>query len=315
MQLANEQLGFFDDAIRFGRFLEYEIKDKARFKQIELPTLLAVQQELKKRSTENNVFMQIAFGAACWDAINPDWRPKDLKPFAALTGIDDLSMPTTQSDLLIYLSAHDAENMLDLQLQIYELMANIAILRADTQGIKNKESRDLIGFVDGTANPKDDKRLAAALIPEGEAGAGGSYVLAQRWQHDLKAFNHLSIPQQEKVVGRTKQEDIELEGDDMPADSHVSRTDAKVDGVAMKIYRKSLPYLAGQLSADESTKPDHGLYFFAFACEMQRFEVQLERMLGIDEAGISDQLMKYSVPKTGSYWFMPNEEDLSKLIS
>ena len=151
-----------------------------------------------------------------------------------------------------------------------------------------------------------------ALISNEELGAGGSYVISQRWQHDLTAFNQLSINAQEKVVGRTKVDDVELEGADMPVDSHVSRTDAKVDGKAMKIYRRSSPYMSSQL--DKKLKPDHGLYFFAFTGEMQHFTVQLERMMGISSDGISDKLMKYSAAKTGSYWFMPSEIDLTNAL-
>jgi len=80
------------------------------------------------------------------------------------------------------------------------------------------------------------------VIPEGETGAGGSYVLSQKWQHHLQAFNQLSVHEQEQVIGRTKQDNVELEGDAMPPTSHVSRTDVKIDGVGQKIYRRSTPY-------------------------------------------------------------------------
>lgn len=311
MQLHNEQAGLFTDSSRFGRFIEVNFSADINAEQVK--GLLAELVVLRDTLPEHH-YLQFAFGAACWDRLNPEWRPADLKSFDHLKGIKDLAMPGTQTDLLIWLHGHDADQLLPVQLAIYPLIEPLSDIQLDLQGIKNIEGRDLIGFVDGTANPKEDKRLDAALIPAGEVGAGGSYVMAQRWQHNLDAFNALSVHAQEKVVGRTKVDDIELEGDDMPADSHVSRTDAKVDGVAMKIYRKSLPYLASQLNSAESDKPDHGLYFFAFTCEMRRFEVQLERMLGIDADGISDHLMQFSQAKTGSYWFMPNEADLQSLI-
>ena len=311
MQLQNEQAGLFTDSSRFGRFIEVNFFAEVGAEQIKalLSELLVLRDDLPEHH-----YLQFAFGANCWDKINPAWRPADLKSFEDLTGIKDLAMPGTQADLLIWLHGHDADQLLPVQLAVYPLLDSLATIQLDLQGIKNFEGRDLIGFVDGTANPKEDKRLDAALIPAGEVGTGGSYVLSQRWQHNLDAFNALSVSAQEKVVGRTKVDDIELEGDDMPADSHVSRTDADVDGVAMKIYRKSLPYLASQLHAEEEGKPDHGLYFFAFACEMRRFEVQLERMLGIDADGICDHLMQFSKAKTGSYWFMPSETDLQNLI-
>lgn len=307
------QAGLFSETSLFARFLEISLKPSVA--QSELKQALKNIIDLRC-SLSSDHYLQLAFGAECWDVLNPEWRPADLKSFSELKGVDGLSMPSTQADILIWLHGVTAEEMLPVLVKVYEILEPVAEIRLDLMGMKNRESRDLIGFVDGTANPKEDKRIAAAVIPDGETGAGGSYVMSQRWRHDLKAFNALSVAHQEKVVGRTKEDDIELEGDDMPADSHVSRTDAKVDGVAMKIYRKSMPYAASQLSSDESGKPDHGLFFFAFACEMRRFEVQLERMLGIDNSeGITDKLMQYSTPLSGAYWFMPSEQDLQALIA
>ncbi len=98
-------------------------------------------------------------------------------------------------------------------------------------------------------------------MPQRRPGAGGAFVLSQKWVHDLEAFRALPIPEQECVIGRTKADSIELEGAAMPATSHVSRTDVKVDGVAQKIYRRSTPF---------GGAAELGLYFLAFACELPR---------------------------------------------
>lgn len=302
-----EQTGLFDESSRHARFLELLVRNDTNSETIKS----ALTHLLNYADSIEGLYLQLAFGSNCWDALNPSWRPKDLVPFSELSA-GELNMPASQGDILIWLHSADSELIPQALIMIYQALEAVADIQLDLEGIKNKESRDLIGFVDGTANPKDDKRIAAALIPSEELGGGGSYVISQRWQHDLAAFNQLSINAQEKVVGRTKLDDIELEGDDMPVDSHVSRTDAKVDGKAMKIYRRSSPYVASQLN--KNLKPDHGLYFFAFACEMQRFTVQLERMIGLSSDGLSDKLMKYSAAKTGSYWFMPSEIDLTNVL-
>lgn len=306
------QPGLFDEGSRHGRLLEYSLSASCS-----QDTLIAALKNLVEYADcIDGLYLNLAFGSRCWDLLSPTWRPEELVPFTALT-TDQLSMPTSQADVFIWLHSIDAELIPQGALYIYQIMNSAAILQLDIEGIKNKQSRDLIGFVDGTANAKDDKRLPVALIPEGKLGAGGSYVISQRWQHDLEKFNHLAIPEQEKVVGRTKEEDVELEGDDMPEDSHVSRTDAKVNGVGMKIYRRSYPYMASQLSATShgrKKKPDNGLYFLAFACEMQRFTVQLDRMMGLTTDGISDKLMQFSQVKNSSYWFMPSQIDLTNLV-
>lgn len=313
MNIGTAQSGLFDETSRHARLLEYRIKPPACESDV-LAVLKGLVQDVDKVAGLN---LNLAFGSAFWDRINPTWRPDELVPFETLDA-GELAMPGTQTDVFIWLNSPNAELIPHAVIEIYQKMKAIADIELDLEGIKNRESRDLIGFVDGTENDKGDERLPVVLIPEGKPGAGGSYVLSQRWQHDLKAFNYLSVHEQEKVVGRTKEEDIELEGDDMPEDSHVSRTDAQVNGVGMTIYRRSYPYMASQLSiansTEEESKPDHGLYFLAFACEMQRFTIQLERMLGLTEDGISDKLMQFSTPKTGCYWFMPSRADLDQLL-
>ena len=307
------QQGIFEESSRYSRFLEYKIKPS-----VVIDDLKEILKGLIQ-SAENvdGLNLNIAFGSDCWNRLNPSWRPAELVPFSQLGG-GSLMMPATQGDVFIWLHSSDAELIPLAVLEMYQKMNSVADIQLDLEGIKNKQSRDLIGFVDGTANAKNDNRLPVALIPEGSVGAGGSYVITQRWQHDLTTFNHLSICEQEKVVGRTKEDDVELEGSEMPSNSHVSRTDAKVDGIGMKIYRRSAPYMASQLEAVTETnkinKPDYGLYFLAFACEMQRFTVQLDRMLGLTEDGISDKLMQYSKPKTGCYWFLPNRIDLANIL-
>lgn len=307
------QQGIFDESSRHGRFLEYSLNHAATDRSIK-----AVLKQLTQYvDSVDGLYINIAFGADCWDRLNPSWRPKELVSFNTLDA-GELNMPGTQADIFIWLHSENSELIPNAVIGVYQAMNEVADIRLDLQGLKNKQSRDLIGFVDGTANAKEDARLPIALIPENELGAGGSYVLSQRWQHDLIAFNHLTIHEQEKVVGRTKEDDIELEGDAMPDDSHVSRTDAKVGGIGMKIYRRSSPYMSSQLAdksqPGEAGKPDHGLYFLALACEMQRFTIQLDRMLGLTEDGISDKLMQFSTPKTGCYWFMPSKVDLDNLM-
>ena len=126
-------------------------------------------------------------------------------------------------------------------LAIHSFMRTVGTLKLDLAGFQYLDSRDLIGFIDGTANPKEDKAREAALIPDGQTGEGGSFVLSQQWVHNLPAFNTLSQSEQEQVVGRTKPDSIELEGEAMPPTSHVSRTDYKENGKAMKIVRGVRP--------------------------------------------------------------------------
>jgi putative iron-dependent peroxidase len=193
------------------------------------------------------------------------------------------------------------DDNLDAGLAIHRAMAGVATLGLDEKGFKYHDSRDLTGFIDGTANPKEEAARAAALVSDDAPGAGGSFVLTQRWVHDLDAFESLPVADQERVIGRTKPDSIELEGDDMPPDSHVSRTDVS----SAKIYRRSAPF---------GSVAEKGLYFLAFACDIDRFDLLLRRMYGVTDGSIRDRLTVYSRPVTGSYWFAPSEEALSSLL-
>jgi putative iron-dependent peroxidase len=184
-------------------------------------------------------------------------------------------------------------------------MTQVATTELDVSGFNYHKNRDLIGFVDGSANPKIDQQQQVALIPPGQPFAGGSYILSQKWCHNLLSFSQLSLLKQEQAVGRTKTDSIELKGDAMPLNSHVSRTDVKVDGTPMKMYRRSAPF---------GNTQEHGLYFLSFACEMQRFTSQLSRMYGLTEDGLHDKLIEYSTATTGSYWFAPSINDLNRLV-
>jgi Dyp-type peroxidase family len=72
--------------------------------------------------------------------------------------------------------------------------------------------RDLLGFVDGTESPAGLAGIAAALVTDDHdpGFAGGSYVIVQKYVHDLAAWNRLTVEEQERVIGRSKPEDIEI---------------------------------------------------------------------------------------------------------
>lgn len=246
--------------------------------------------------------MVFAFSGRAWAKLGGS-APDGLRAFGALGSSPGPVSPATQRDLLVWLHGGALDDVFDAAMTAGRALAPVGKPALDLRGFTYHDSRDLIGFIDGTANPKDDARLDAALIP---GGNGGAFAMSQQWVHDLEAFNALPVAEQEGVVGRTKADSIELEGDAMPADSHVSRTDVKIDGVAQKIWRRSFPY------GDTSTK---GLYFLSFACDLARFDVQLQRMFGVSGDGLKDRITEFTVPVTGSYWYAPPEADLAKALA
>lgn len=296
--MAKAQPGLYEEPGNSAHYLECQWP-----KNIPLDTL---KQGLSAAlEPVSGAYVAVGFGVDAWARMQPSFTPEELVSFPLLQGKNGKEMPSTQGDLWFWIHGEDRGDVMNAVLQVQSAMRGMLNVQLDLSGFKNREARDLTGFVDGTANKEGDERGPTAQIPEGEAGAGGSYVLTQKWKHNLTAFNELSLVEQENVFGRTKHDDIEMSEDVMPLDSHVSRTDADVDGVAQKIYRRSTPYGGAQ---------DHGLYFLAFACGLSRIHIQLERMLGNTEDGWSDSLMNYSQAETGAYWFMPAQADLQQLL-
>ncbi|MBW2230845.1 MAG: Dyp-type peroxidase [Deltaproteobacteria bacterium] len=293
---ASPQAGIFAEGSSAHYFLEYDLVDAA-------PDALrgALREALAEK--ESGIHTVLALGPRGATALGLE---SPAVPFHPLQGQAGKVAPATQRDLLFWVHGKEHDRIFDRVLRIQRVVSPLAELGLDLRGFQYLDSRDLTGFVDGSANPTGDDRLAAGVIPDGQPGAGGCIVLTQKWIHDLAAFEALEVSEQERIIGRTKLESIELEGDAMPLDSHVSRTDVKVDGTAIEIYRRSAPYGAAG---------EHGLYFIAFACEQRRFEILLGRMFGLWEDGVRDRLMDYTRPVTGSYWFAPSQLDLDSVVA
>ncbi len=247
----------------------------------------------------------LGFGFDLWSELAPNSIPRDFRSFDPLESPAGFSAPSTQGDLFIWLHGPLFDPLFDLALTVQRILREHFELSHEAHGFVRSESRDLTGFIDGSANPTGEDARAAALIPAGSVGARGSFVLTQKWTHDLDKFGALDIAAQEQVFGRTKPDSIEFEGDAMPENSHVGRTDVKVDGVGQKLLRQSTPI---------GTVAEHGLYFLAFSCELSRFDVLLRRMFGLSEDGIHDRLIEFSEAQTGAYWFAPAEDQLSEVF-
>lgn len=293
--MTQPQTSIFAEQSSSFHHLEYTFKQDVYLSDIQTALKLATQK------VDSSVHVVTALGPSAKNTLLPHIELSDFQEFSEINSPHGKKAKATQGELLFWIHSEDASLTFEQALHIQQSLAKIAETQLDISGFQYRDNRDLIGFVDGTANPKEDARQLAALIPEGQPGAGGAYVLSQKWCHDLKGFNKMPVPEQEAVVGRTKVEDVELEGDAMPANSHVSRTDVS----GMKIYRRSSPF--GNAS-------EHGLYFLAFACEQQRFATQLQRMYGIPD-GVTDRLIDYSDAVTGAYWFAPSQTDLEQLLS
>jgi len=297
--MSGHQSGIFEQSGPHHHYLEFSVPE-----DVDVVALKSALRACRAENLAHGQTLVMAFGRKLWSKVATESEPSGFRNFTAINGVDGHTAPATQRDIWIWIQGPGPDTNLDCAMKIGNILGPISRLDLEVQGFSYHENRDLIGFVDGTANPKTPAdQTQAALAP---GARGGSFLLTQKWVHDLDAFNRLSIPEQEAVVGRTKEDDIELEGDDMPADSHVSRTDASEDGVALKLWRRSSPF--GNVT-------ENGLYFVAFACDIRRFDVQLQRMYGTAGDGLHDQLIHYSKAVSGAYWYAPGTAALSAVIS
>ena len=292
----NVQPGILSDPAPYHIHLEYIFEDVLDL--VELKHIIRSEHESSEIRNRRILF---GFSDRLWNQISDDGIPGQFAPFAEINS-RYANAPSTQGDLWVWLHGNSHAWNLDSAASLDQALIQLGATRnLEIKGFVRHENRDYTGFIDGTENPQDQDAVDAVLIPSGD---GGSFALTQNWVHNLEAFHALEIVEQEKVIGRTKPDSVELSEDEMPVNSHVSRTDAEVDGVKQKIVRRSVPF--GNLEK-------RGLHFVAFACEIGRIQIQLERMFGTAGDGIHDRLIEFSNPVSGSYWYVPGNEKLHSL--
>jgi putative iron-dependent peroxidase len=270
-------------------------------------TLIQMIASLEEpRMTTGGVNLVVGVRPSLWGRVAPQEMPANVTDFAQeVHGVDGYTMPATQHDLWVWVAGHAYHTVFDVSREVITTLAPVAHLATETAGWTYKESRDLTGFIDGTENPPLSEAPEVALIPDGSPGAGGSVVLIQKWVHDVASWEGLTVEQQEKVIGRVKQNSTELDEEVRGSQSHVSRNVIEVDGVEQHIFRRNSPY---------GTATDHGTMFIGFSCEQQRLARMLNRMAGAED-GIRDALTRYTTAVSGAYYFVPSVEALRKFAS
>lgn len=297
--MSNPQSAILPEA---GPFAQYTLLKVTQNPQAVLEQLQALPQlvaELNDSQPGANLAISIAFTKSFWGQLNVD-MPAELIDFPVL-GEGDITAPSTDVDVLLHVHSNRHDLHFYLLRKFMSSVADNVTIVDETNSYRFLDARDMTDFIDGTENPKDAQREEVAIIPGGEF-AGGSYVMLQRFIHNLPAWNRLSVSAQEKVIGRTKPDSIEL--DDVPAASHVGRVDIKEEGKGLKIVRHSLPY--GSVSGD------HGLLFIAYCNTLHNFKAMLESMYGVTD-GKTDQLLRFTQAVTGAYFFAPSAEMLQSL--
>ncbi|MGA7108120.1 MAG: Dyp-type peroxidase [Terracidiphilus sp.] len=289
------QAGIFALGTSSHAYLEFDLVDAKKAKEF-ASTISSIREP---RTTTGGVNFVIGFRPELLRALVPGDIPPDVEGFnKALLGVEGFVLPATQHDALVWLSGSAYDVLFDMARTIVRDLAGQATLGEETSSWPYRHDRDLTGFIDGSENPTLLDAPGAALLPEGVPGAAGSVLLLQKWKHKVVEWEALPIDQQERIMGRTKLDSIELEN--KPADSHVARTDQDEFG---HIFRRNMPY---------GNVDDHGTVFVGFSADQKRLSRMLESMAGL-VTGTRDALTRYTQPFTGSYYFVPSVESLRNL--
>jgi putative iron-dependent peroxidase len=260
--------------------------------------LAALLRAVEFRDLEAGLSCVVAFGSEAWDRLFGPPRPAELHVFREIRAGARHAV-STPGDLLFHIRAKRMDLCFEVATQIMARIGNAVAPVDEVHGFRYFDDRDLLGFVDGTENPRGEA-VNAVLVDDGDAAfAGGSYVIVQKYLHDLDGWNALSTEAQERIIGRHKLSDIELDDSVKPTSAHSALTTIVEDGKEIKILRDNMPF--GQASHGE-----FGTYFIGYSRSPHTIEQMLENMFVGRPPGNYDRLLDFSRAVTGNLFFAPS---------
>jgi porphyrinogen peroxidase len=259
--------------------------------------LAALVRGVGFRSADGGLSCIMGIGSDAWDRLFGTPKPRELHPFREIRGVH--TAVATPGDLLFHIRASRMDLCFEMATRIMARLGDAVSAADEVQGFKYFDNRDLLGFVDGTENPVERAATDATLIGEEDAAfAGGSYVIVQKYLHDLAKWNALPVERQEKIIGREKLSDIELDDAEKPTYAHNVLTNIVEDGEQLEILRDNMPF-------GDAAKGEFGTYFIGYARSPSRIERMLENMFVGKPPGNYDRLLDVSRAVTGSLFFVP----------
>lgn len=290
-------------------FMVWNFKDdvdvKDAFKRI-CALVINLNHSAGIRFQDDSESCVIGIGHDAWIRLQlPSPLPKELENFAPIAGKKHIAV-ATKGDLHFHLRSFNNRGICyDMAAAISNVLDPVAVCVEEVHGFRYWDGRSILGFVDGTENPQGEKlRAYFGLIGDSDpAYKGGSYLFVQKYIHDLKAFNALSLPEQEAVFGRHKASDVEMPDDVKPENSHSAVANVGDD---FKIIRDNMPF--GNMGNNEM-----GTYFIAYASTFSTVKKMLDKMFIGEPEGNYDRLLDFSTAKTGTLFFVPTLDMLDDL--
>jgi len=303
--MPTPQPGIFSTMMRYQWFLHL-----SRVEGADLNAIKKAIADTRRASASAGAQCVVSFGPRFLPDLTND-VPEDFQPYPTYESIDGSGRQArgTQEEMLLWYNHDDKGLIWKLQWDARQALKGHMNVARETPTFVYGASLDMTGFIDGTGNPEPERQRQVAAVADGQPGAGGSHVIAQRWIHDLEAWEKLPVQKQEENFGRTKRDSKHL--DNLAPQSHLAHVELVEGGVGApgkpkrdEIVRRSTPYAFHDGSV--------GLYFFAFCKTQAPFRERMERMYGRNGEP-RDMLTDFSNPASGSYYFAPSVEMLDSL--
>jgi len=262
----------------------------------DLPGLI---RAVEFRDLEARLSCVMGIGSDAWDKLFGDPRPAELHPFREIrAGLRHAV--STPGDLMFHIRAKRMDLCFEMATQIRARLGDAVSTVDEVHGFRYFDDRDLLGFVDGTENPRGEAVIEAAIIGEEDAAfVGGSYVIVQKYLHDLDGWNALPTEAQERIIGRTKLSDVELDDSIKPTSAHNALTTITENGKEFQIVRDNMPF--GRVGIGE-----FGTYFIGYCRTPRVTEQMIENMFVGRPPGNYDRLLDFSRAVTGTLFFVPS---------
>ena len=260
--------------------------------------LSALIRAVEFRDIEAGLSCVMGFGSEAWDRLFGNPRPAELHPFKEIRS-GGRNAVATPGDMLFHIRAKRMDLCFELATQIMTRLGGAVEPVDEVHGFRYFDDRDLIGFVDGTENPRGQEAIDAVTIGAEDAKfESGTYVIVQKYLHDMAGWDALSTEQQERIIGRKKLSDIELDAAVKPTCSHSSLTTIEENGVEVKILRDNMPF-------GRPTQGEFGTYFIGYSKSPGTIELMLQNMFIGRPPGNYDRLLDFSRAVTGNLFFVP----------
>jgi len=241
-----------------------------------------------------------------WGPLTGKPAPSELAPFKEVRGATHTAVATA-GDLLYHIRSGSMGVIIEFEKILLEAFGDSVTAVDDVAGFRYFDGRDLLEFVDGTANP-DGLDLPAATIVGGEdpAYAGGSYVVIQKYLHDLSAWRAQSVETQEAIIGRTKFDNTELPDATEGQKSHKTLCTIEDADGEHDILRDNMPFAV-------PGRGEYGTYFIGYSRHLWVIDKMLERMFIGNPPPLHDRILDFSRAVAGVTFFAPARKFLSNL--